>query len=512
MKINRIHALAFACGFISLCIEMFWVRYLGFAWQGDPYAFGFVLSAFLVGIAFGAWYGKILCEQLDVFDKLLRRSAWWLLLSGVLVLLAPVLAFGDIFIGLERLIIFILIACTSFCLSVMFPVVHHLGVQQASLYDQTNAQSSMGRHFSGVYCANVAGAALGPLFFGYVLLNFLTTQQALFSIAGLSLGAALVYLYLSSWKGVKLAALSVVSLAGLILGVTALPADWLIQRANSKPEQVISSIHETRQGIITIYEQPKLGDVVMGGNIYDGTTNVSLEINSNGLDRPLLMSVLHEQPKRVLMVGLSIGSWLALVREFPGVEHIDVVEINPGYLKALQPYPAQKAAIADPRVKLHIHDARRWIKLHPENRYDLIFMNTTFHWRSNATLLLSREYLSLLKGHMNPGAVLAFNATGSLDALRTAADVFPFARRYTNFVYAAQWDFTAKPQQPQALSRYQNFKMNGQPAFAPNSKQPERFLGTPFVDVQQASRMAGRPAEVITDWNMISEYRYGRAP
>jgi len=66
------------------------------------------------------------------------------------------------------------------------------------------------------------------------------------------------------------------------------------------------------------------------------------------------------------MVGLSIGSWLAVVNGFPGVEHIDVIEINPGYIEAAQAYPVQARAMRDARVNIIIDDARRWLRLNPE--------------------------------------------------------------------------------------------------------------------------------------------------
>ncbi len=506
--LNPIHVLAFFTGFISLCVEIFWVRYVGFAWQGDPYSFGYVLSGFLTGIAVGAWHGKRLCEKHITRTPLLKQCVMWLSLTAVIIVIAPAIyavSQGSVFMSWVG---FFLIAISSFSLSVMFPIVHHLGVDSPQASTASNAE--IGKHFSGVYCSNVAGAALGPLVCGYVFLQYFATQQVVFILAASSFATALIYMRIVNTHFFKMAGAAGLFASFLITSHVLMPKDWLLQKVKSTPEQPISKIIETRQGIVSIYKKDKGGDVVMGGNVYDGTSNLSLEINSNGLNRPLLMMALHPQPKRVLMVGLSIGSWLALVREFPGVEHIDVIEINPGYVKAIDDYPAQKAALNDPRVSLHIHDARRWLKLNPDQKYDLIFMNTTFHWRNNATLLLSQEYLAILKQRLLPGAVLAFNATGSLDALKTAAHVFPYARRYNNFVYAAEWDFTALPKSQAAMEKYKVLMIAGQPAFASTSKRPEQFLTSPFYDVQQDAKTRGRQPEVISDVNMISEFRYGR--
>lgn len=219
---------------------------------------------------------------------------------------------------------------------------------------------------------------------------------------------------------------------------------------------------------------------------------------------------LQPKPKRVLMVGLSIGSWLALVNGFPGVEQVDVVEINSGYLQAAQAYPAQARALQDPRVNIVIDDARRWLKLHPEQRYDLIIMNTTWHWRANSSFLLSSEYLQLIRQHMAPRAVMAFNATGSADAFYTATKIFQHAYRYSNFVYAAEFDFRPRKDAPMARQIYADLTIDGKPAFSVNDPLIEQFLQRRFIDIELVQKITERQLEEITDNNAITEFKYGR--
>ncbi|NLU11862.1 MAG: hypothetical protein GXX06_01460 [Gammaproteobacteria bacterium] len=276
-----------------------------------------------------------------------------------------------------------------------------------------------------------------------------------------------------------------------------------------------NQVIENKHGIITIFPPTDLqkyeqgDDAVYGGNVYDGRTNLSLVNNTNGLDRPLLLAALQPQPKRVLIVGLSIGSWLALTNGFPGVEHIDVVEINAGYLEAAQAYPAQARALSDPRVNIMVDDARRWLRLHPEKAYDLVIMNTTWHWRANSSFLLSNEFLQLIKKHMASGAVMAFNATGSSDAFYTATQVFEHAYRYSNFVYAADFDFRERKDSTTAREIYTNINIEGVPLFNGDNELIEKYLGRKFIDIQLVQKLTERPLEVITDNNAITEFKYG---
>ena len=244
--------------------------------------------------------------------------------------------------------------------------------------------------------------------------------------------------------------------------------------------------------------------------MYDGRTNLSLIKNTNGLDRPLLLAALQPKPKRVLMVGLSIGSWLALTNGFPGVEHIDVVEINSGYLQTAQAYPVQARALQDPRVNIVIDDARRWLKLHPQETYDLVIMNTTWHWRANSSFLLSQEYLQLIQKHMKQGAVMAFNATGSPDAFYTATQVFEHAYRYGNFVYAADFDFRERKDSVSAQEIYAQVSIEGKPLFASGGDPLiKKYLHTKFIDIKLVEKLTERPLELITDKNAITEFKYG---
>ncbi len=54
-----------------------------------------------------------------------------------------------------------------------------------------------------------------------------------------------------------------------------------------------------------------------------------------------------------------------------------------------------------------IDDGRRWLLGNPDRRFDAIVQNTTWHWRSHATNLLSAEYFELVATRLEPGGILA---------------------------------------------------------------------------------------------------------
>lgn len=501
---NHAALLSFVCGFASLSLEILWVRLYGFAKSSTPAAFGFVLCLYLLGIALGAGLGARACRRAPGDLSLWRASVLALLLSALLSPVVPALFAAASAWGIRSpLLDAAAIATASAVLSFVFPIAHHLGTRTAA--------PTRGRHFARVYTANVIGAALGPLVTGYLLLDSLSVQSCFVAIGLLQAGAAIFFLRVLRMPAAKWPVAA--GLAGsccLLLVAAAVDQHALLRFLGPQVSRPSELVLENRQGVITTYPIEGGGATVFGGNVYDGTTNLNPERNSNGLERPLLFAALQPEPRRVLMVGLSIGTWLTIVREFPGVQSIDVVEINPGYVQAAQAYPEQAAALRDPRVHVAIDDARRWLRQRPHKRYDLVVMNTTWHWRANSTLLLSEQMLRQLKSHMAPGGLVGYNATGSPDAFLTASRVFQHAYRYRNFVYAADFDFRPRKDAPSTRQLYLDLRLGERPFFPPGSKAIDRFLAGPFHEVEADEAAARRKLKVVTDENMITEFRYGK--
>ncbi len=55
--------LSFLSGFLSLGLEVIWIRLFGFFTGGLPQAFSITLALFLLGIAIGSLIGKQVCQE-----------------------------------------------------------------------------------------------------------------------------------------------------------------------------------------------------------------------------------------------------------------------------------------------------------------------------------------------------------------------------------------------------------------------------------------------------------------
>lgn len=493
--------LAFFLGFLSLGQEILWIRLFSFANHSLPQAFSFVLTIYLLGIGFGALIGKKLCQnKIDLWEI----SGITLIISGCFDLISPYVYATFSQTSYQVICAGIIIFLTALLKAIIFPITHHIGV----------TSNNIGKSVSRIYFANIMGASLGPAIFGLLLLDLFTLQQCFFILA-FSVYIIGLYCLFHKIRPVKLIAWHI-PLFSLFLVIIIIKPNLLIAKI-AIPAGHIKQIIEDPHGIVTIYTDiNKNYDVIFGGNVYDGNTNLNPIINSNHINRVIILSVLN-QPERVLMIGLSIGSWLKLLTTFPSIRYIDVIEINPAYLKAIKNYPSQQSALFDPRVHVYIDDGRRWLNIHPEKQYDLIVMNTTYYWRAYSSNLLSKEFLTLIKKHMKPSAIFAYNTTNSIDAFKTADHIFQHAYKYENFVIAADFDWRSKLLEPIAIKKLSMLQIDGALLFPMGSKNLiQKYLNEKVYTYRDENQLTnslipfiGGKIEIITDDNVITEYKHG---
>jgi spermidine synthase len=490
--------LSLGVGFLSLSQEIVWIRIVGFAYAGAPFAFSFTLAHFLIGIACGAVIGRRVCARAR---DLPAAAGWSLLAAAALDLFLPAAA-PVYLLPFEHTYpasIGIVIAVTAAAKSVLFPIAHQLGSQASG--------PAMGRSISRVYFANIIGSTLGPLVTGYILLDHFSVDQ-LFMFSGIAM--VLLAALGSFVRGAGYLRTTATLLAALALGgLVSMQGDAMLQRlATVDRGESLQYLLSSRAGVVHAHTAPHGGDVVYGGNVYDGRASINVEANENRLDRLYLMGLMQNQPRTALVIGLSTGAWTRALQGFPTLQSIDVVEINAAYLAAVRRYPDIAPILADPRIHIHIDDGRRWLRRNPARRFDLIVQNTTFHWRANSSSLLSAQYMGEVLTHLTENGITTINTTGSYDVIKTAAAVFPHAYRYANFVYGSRQPLSLDTPSLGALLQPDNTPFPTQSGIAGSVQQ--RLHDAHLQPAAAALSQAGPDVQVITDDNLLVEYRHGR--
>lgn len=504
---------AAASGFIALSYEILWYRVISFASWGLPGAFGLLLAAYLLGLAFGARIAGAFCkDDTSAGDaRHLRILAGFVLVANLAAWLV-VPAFGWSAKRWDWPPALGAVAVAAALLGAILPLVAHFGIKP---------DDRAGANVSYVYLANIAGSATGSLLTGFVFLDLwpLTKVAGLVTVFGVAMAALLLALSDLAKVTRALGVAATLAAGVVVLGATPALYERLWERLLYKAKfdeatTRFAEVIETKSGVITLTRE----GLVYGGGVYDGKINTSLRYDNNGIQRAYNLGALHPAPKRVLMVGLSSGSWAKVVASMPGVEKLTVVEINGGYLTLVGRHPEVSSLLTDPKVEIAIDDGRRWMLRH-QDRFDVIVMNTTFHWRAHSTGLLSMDFMQIVRAHLNPGGFLFFNATGSDDVQKTALTAFPYGMRVYNCVVAGDSPITFDKERLRVV--LESFRLDGEPVIDLQTE-VGRTLMTEMLDYgdtlsrppeeeglesRDSVLRRTQTASLITDDNMIPEWR-----
>ncbi len=83
-------------------------------------------------------------------------------------------------------------------------------------------------------------------------------------------------------------------------------------------------------------------------------------------------------PKRVLVIGGGDGGTVREVLRHPGIERVDLVEIDPVVIDASREFfPGVSSELDNPRCTVHVRDGIEFVKNTPDGTYDLVTVDST---------------------------------------------------------------------------------------------------------------------------------------
>ena len=104
-------------------------------------------------------------------------------------------------------------------------------------------------------------------------------------------------------------------------------------------------------------------------------------------------------------MGLGTGSTAGWLADVPGVERVDVVELEPAVAEvARRCAPVNRNALANPRLRLFFGDAREHL-LTTRERYDLVVSEPSNPYRAGIASLFSREFYRAVASRLEEGGL-----------------------------------------------------------------------------------------------------------
>lgn len=488
-------------GYISLSQEIIWVKIISYASGGTPDVFAYILTFFLFGIAYGSLVAKKLCET-DRFQPLPFIATMLFMSSVVYYFSMPMIGHLLTIWDKSIVIAYLVVGINASLLGGIFPVISHFSIR---------SKTSVGYPLSWIYFANIVGSTAGPLLTGFVLLNYFSIEKNVFFISIATLIISGVVWMISGFLKAK--NIFFVGITIIIISITLFHEKvyhHILEKFHYKTaytrDKSYKYVVQNRAGIIAV--EDSLTDVIYGDGVYDGQFNIDPVLNTNGITRAYMIAALHPKPKEILAIGLGSGSWAKVIASHADVKKLTLVEINPGYMEVIKNYPDTSIILNDPKVTIHIDDGRRWLNRNPDANFDVIVLNTSFHWRNHVTNILSEEFLRLCKRHLKPNGIIYYNTTGSLDAVYTAMHVFKYVVMHENFVAASDSPFSMTIKEK--IENLLKFRNKGTPIFDLNDPKLNKILNRlAFYDlsdkIEQIKNKHG--LSVITDDNMLTEFK-----
>jgi predicted membrane-bound spermidine synthase len=503
-------SIAGLAGFIALGFEIEWFRVLALGSADRAPAFALLLSTYLSGIAAGSYATEKLTDGKSPV-AVANTIGMMLLSAGAFSVYLPPLVAQLSWKNYALMASAPAFFVTAGLLGSVFPLLCRVAV---------SADTDSGRHVSLIYLANILGAALGSLVVGFILMDDFGLKQIAIQL-GLLAGLAGTLVLLFSPGRLRTPSLGKLCAVAVALAAILFSSPLyfnlfgrLIFGRKAAMVGHMAHVVENRNGVIAVTADGR----VMGEGVHDGYFNVDPLHDKNMIFRAYALGLFDAMPRKTLLIGLSSGSWAQVAINQPHIESMDIVEINPGYLRLIAGYPMVSSLLTNPKVHISIDDGRRWLLAHPEARYDLVLMNTSFFWRDHSSNLLSSDFLRLVKMHLNPGGVLYYNATASAEVMATALHVFRYGIRVMNFLAVSDSPFAVDKER--WLQELREYRIDGRLMFDPQNPKTKEILTayaaladsrlgrSQGADIEDGDALAVRIGKrrIITDDNMGEEW------
>ncbi len=399
-------------GAVALALEVVWFRVLILFVRPTVYGFSLMLATILGGIALGSY----------LVTPLLGRRLRWLTVLACLELaigIAIIVTFRPLVYldALTRQLAFLgrvmpdyLVYPLAASLLAIFPAALLMGIAfpiGLRLWASGGHAHERDAERVGLfYSVNVAGAIVGSLAGGFLLLPRLGSEASLVPLGMASVGSGLALLAVAdSGRGVRVA-IGATAVAVFGAGVLSLRDPFAEFVAQRYPAMGIAWKQEGVDATVVVH------DFRAGGR-----RRLAMTINGNhqaGDDYPTaslhwrighLPMIVHPGARTALVIGLGGGATAGAVSIHDGVE-VDVVELADSVVNGARLFESiNHNVVSRSNVRMRVDDGRNYMMLTPR-RYDVITADVIQPIYAGAGNIYSVEYFRLMKQALNPGGVV----------------------------------------------------------------------------------------------------------
>jgi spermidine synthase len=424
-QLRLLLAIAALTGMSSFMYEIGWIRMLALVLGSSTHAFELMLSAFILGIAFGGLWVR---RRIDSAADTVRLLAWVQLAMG-LAALATLPVYGATFHLMETALGALArtepgywafsVVSHGLCLAIMFPAAFCAGMTLPLITVSLLRQGAGERVIGQVYAVNTAGAIVGVLVAVHLGFTLLGLKGLIIAGAVIDLALGLALLGVGRERsmarrldlplGAAAAALAVLGAALLVELDAHAMSSGVFREGQLLPAH--HSVHVQLHGktatasvtggaeAISIRTNGKVDGTVR----IDGGAPVSDEITMTFAGA--LPLILAPQARRVANIGFGTGMTTHVLLASPGIERVDTIEIEPAMVKAGEHLRRVNwRALDDPRSRFYYEDAKTYFAAQ-QQRYDVIVSEPSNPWVSGVASLFSVEFYRDVRRYLADGGL-----------------------------------------------------------------------------------------------------------
>jgi len=441
-------------GFAFVCLELVWYRMLAPIMGGSGYTFGVVLAVALAGIGAGGYaYSRRDPARPATLGLLAMTLLLEALAIGIPFALGDVLALYAAYlrpsaaIGFNALVVsWIATACV-----VVFPAACVAGYQFPVLFALLGrGRVRVARHVGIAYAFNTLGSIAGALAGGFWLLpgaGALGTWRALIVILTAFGGLSLAFGVRRPWQVGRL--VMPVLVGGLALCCVRAEGPGALWRRGAIGAGRFKEMDLSRNQLTAI-RRARTSDLLWERDGIESTIGLTSDqglafwvngkidgavIGDRGTQAMLGLTpvALHPQPRSVFVLGLGTGMTAGWVAAVPGIERVDVAELEPAVLDvARAAHQANLEALSQPNLHVFQGDGREFL-LTTDQRYDVIVSEPSNPYRAGVASLFTTEFYSAAAGRLTDNGLFGqwlqgyeVDVSSLRTVLRTMRTVFPF--------------------------------------------------------------------------------------
>ena len=421
----------------SFIYEISWIRMLALVLGSATHSFELMLSAFILGLALGAWWIR---SRVDRFPEPVRTLGLVQCAMGALALATLPLYVASFewtasllstFTRTDSGYVGFTVVRYGLCLLIMLPATFCAGMTLPLITRTLLANGSGERAIGAVYSWNTLGSIVGVVFGGLVLLPLIGLKAML--IAGAILDMSIGVLLLSQLGAKPAPRRLVAAVAAASVGFTAL-IGWGVRwdtRTLSSGVYRTGSVTGPEQREVTYYRDGRTATVTATRSLPSG--RISLATNgkadasltpvwfrpcdSVGARTPLtadaatqtlipLMTLAYTpKAQTAAIIGQGSGMSSHLLLGSPTLQELVTIEIEPRMIDGSRAfYPANRRAFDDPRSRIVIDDAKSYFASE-QRKYDLIISEPSNPWVSGVSGLFTTEFYGRVSTYLSHDGV-----------------------------------------------------------------------------------------------------------